>query len=338
MLDIFNNDAFSVRSLTDAINKLKFVPGYLGRSGLFSERGVTTTTIQVEEKDGQLILITPTPRGGPGVTLDRSQRVLRPLNVPHFEINDAVMAESVQNVRAWGTESNLATVQQLVADQMAAHSQSHEATLEYARIGAVKGVITYAGGATTNLFDTFGVSQEAEVDFSLDDAANGVLRKKCASVIRTIAGNLGGLPFTGVGALCGDAFYDDLIANSEVRATYLQQAEASQLRNAGVTTGAEGTFGSFDFGGITWVNYRGAVGNTAFVNTDKCHLYPFGVPGLFRTVFAPADYEETVNTIGQRLYVKQYPMQNGKGRNLDSQTNALSYCTRPKVLMQGKRV
>jgi hypothetical protein len=28
------------------------------------------------------------------------------------------------------------------------------------------------------------------------------------------------------------------------------------------------------------------------------------VPGLFRTYYAPADYIETVNTIGQRLYVK----------------------------------
>jgi len=33
------------------------------------------------------------------------------------------------------------------------------------------------------------------------------------------------------------------------------------------------------------------------------------VPGLFRTVYAPADYIETVNTQGQRLYGKQYEMQ-----------------------------
>lgn len=30
-LDIFNNDAFSVVSLTDAINKLPYVPGQAGR-------------------------------------------------------------------------------------------------------------------------------------------------------------------------------------------------------------------------------------------------------------------------------------------------------------------
>jgi hypothetical protein len=30
-------------------------------------------------------------------------------------------------------------------------------------------------------------------------------------------------------------------------------------------------------------------------------------------------------------------MQNDKGINLDTQMNALQYCTRPKVLLRGKR-
>ena len=64
---------------------------------------------------------------------------------------------------------------------------------------------------------------------------------------------------------------------------------------------------------------------------------PSGVPGLFRTVYAPADYIETVNTPGQRLYGKQWEMQNGKGVNLEFQMNALHYCTRPRVLIPGKR-
>ena len=62
-----------------------------------------------------------------------------------------------------------------------------------------------------------------------------------------------------------------------------------------------------------WENYRGQVGGTAFIDTNKCHIFPLGVPGLFRTYFAPADYIETVNTLGRRLYVKQYDMPNGKG-------------------------
>jgi hypothetical protein len=52
MLDIFNNNAFGVVSLTDAINKPVFAPGRLGQMGLFNERGVSTTTIVLEQKAG----------------------------------------------------------------------------------------------------------------------------------------------------------------------------------------------------------------------------------------------------------------------------------------------
>lgn len=337
MLDIFNSDAFSVTSLTDAINKIKFVPGRLGQLGIFQESGVPTTTIALEERDGVLSLIAPSARGGPGTTLDKSLRTARPFVVPHFEINDAVMAEEVQNVRAWGSETELQMVQGKVAERLGIHTQSLEATIEYARIGAIKGIVTYADSTTLNLFTEFGVSQETEIDFDLDNAspASGALRKACAGAIRKIATNLGGTPFAGVRAECGDAFFDDLIAHPETRASYLAQQEASQLRGGYVSGGQ--SYGQFEFGGITWENYRGAVGPTAFVNTDKCHIYPTGVPGLFRTYFAPADYMETVNTMGQRAYAKQYDMPNGKGVNLDSQSNVLSICTRPKTLLLGKR-
>lgn len=337
MLDIFNSNAFGVVSLTDAINRPVFAPGRIGQMGLFAERGVTTTTIVIEEKDGNLILIAPTPRGGPGNTIGKNKATSRPFIVPHFEINDAIYADEVQGVRQWGTETQLMTVQGMVADRISIHRPSHEVTLEYQRIGAVIGIVTYADGSTTNLFTAFGISQDAEIDFDLDNAspAVGVLRKAAATVIRQMSTNLGGVPFAGIGALCGDAFFDDLLAHVEVRNTFLNNPAAAELRKAYVSNGM--SFGSFEFGGVIWENYRGAVGGTQFIDTNKCHLYPIGVPNLFRTYFAPADYVETVNTVGQRMYLKQYRMDNDKGINLDSQMNALSLCTRPKALLKGKR-
>lgn len=337
MLNIFDNDAFGVVPLTDAINKLKFVPSRIGSMGLFNEGGVVTTSIAIEERDGILTLVAPTPRGGPGITIDKTKRTMRNVSVPHFEINDAIMAEEVQGVRAWGSETEMETVQGKVMERGAIHSQSMAATQEYSRIGAVKGVVTYADATELDLFSLFGVSQIAEQDFDLDNAnpASGALRKKCAAVIRLMAKELDGIAFSGLYALCGDQFFDDLIAHPEVRETYLQTQSAAELRQAYISGGQ--SYGSFNFGGITWENYRGYVGNTTFVNTDKCHLFPMGVPGLFRTYFAPADYEETVNTMGKRLYAKQFPMPNGKGRYFDVQMNALDICTRPRVLIQGKR-
>jgi hypothetical protein len=166
--------------------------------------------------------------------------------------------------------------------------------------------------------------------------ANGALRKACAAVIRQVSNNLGGMPFTGLHALCGDAFFDALLANAEVRNTFLNKPGAAELRKAYVINGGQLRFVRIRRHRLGELP-RHVGGTSGFINTDKCHIFPLGVPNLFRTYFAPADYIETVNTIGQRMYMKQYLMDNDKGVNLDSQMNALSLCTRPKALIKGKR-
>jgi hypothetical protein len=336
MNDIFADAAFDMTSLTDAVNAIQFVPGRIGQLGVFEASTVSTTTIAIERQGDILELIPPTPRGGPGTTLDKAKRDLRQFALPHFEINDAIFADEVQNVRAFGSEGALQSAMAKVAERMRTHVNSLSATEEYARMGALKGIVTYADGSTFNLFDEFGVTQESEIDFDLhtDGSATGAFRKKCAASTRLIANQLGGVPFIGIHAFCGDAFYDQLIGNAEVRQTYQNHAGAAELRSGYAAGGM--SFGSFPFGGIMWENYRGKVGSTDFVHTDKCHIFPVGVPGLFCSVFGPADYFDTVNMPGRRLFARQFEMSSGKGRRLDTQTNALHYCVRPKVLLLGK--
>lgn len=336
MLNIFDTDAFTVARMTAAVNEMPFVPGRIGELGLFASDYLDVTTVAVEKKGDLLVLVPPTPRGAPGKTMDKEQRDLRALIIPHFELNDAIYAEEVQGRREFGSEQALQTVVGKVAARQTTLVQSLAATEEHARMGAIKGVVTYADSSTLNLFTEFGVSQETEINFALATATDGALRKACAGVIRQVSDILGGVPFTGLHAFCGDNFFDDLLANPEVRATFAGWSEAQILRE-GYIGPNRSSYGIFEFGGIVWENYRGSVGGTGFVNTDKCHLFPLGVPGLFKTAYAPADYEETVNTTAERLYSRQYPMANGKGRHIDVQMNALQYCTRPRVLIQGKR-
>lgn len=342
MLDIFNNNAFSTARLTQAINELKFVPGRIGELGLFETTSVDVTTIAVEKRNDILALVPPSPRGAPGTTIEKNKRDLRSFIIPHFEVNDAIYAEEVQNIRSFGFEQGLETVMEKVAQRQVTMVRSFAATEEQARMGAVQGVITYADGSTLNLFTEFGVTQDAEINFDLEAAspAAGVLRKKCAAITRQLTTSLGGIPFTGIRAFCGDNFFDALLSHSEVRGTYLNWNEAQILRDSyvpGNGNGLRSSYGIFQFGGIVWENYRGAVGSTNFIDADKCHIFPEGVPGLFRTVYAPADYMDTVNTMGQRLYSRQYPMPNMKGQYLDGQMNAIQYCSRPKVLLKGKK-
>lgn len=338
MLDIFNSSAFSTTRLSQVVNELKFVPGRIGELGLFEASSVDTTSIAVEKSGDILSLVPPTPRGAPGTTVGKPKRDMRSLIIPHFELNASIYAEEVQNSRALGQEQALESVVQKVAQHQQQLVRSLAATEEHARMGAVQGVVTYADSSTLDLFSEFSVTQETEIDFDLDNAspADGVLRKKCAAITRQIATILDGVPFTGIHAFCGDNFFDDLLAHKEVRETYKGWNEAQILRD-GYVGGNRSSYGIFEFGGIVFENYRGSVGSTSFINTDKVHLFPLGVPGLFRSVYAPADYEETVNTMGQRLYSRTWPMPNGKGRHIDVQMNALQYCSRPKSLLKGKR-
>lgn len=343
MLDIFNNDAFSVVNLTDAANDLAFVPGRISKSGLFRADGITTTTATIETKGARLSLVAPTPRGAPGESVNTDKdRKLIPVSVPHFERNDAVMADEVQGVRAFGSETEVETVMGKVAEKIADHSQDLAATTEFSQLGAIKGIITYADGSELNLFTTMGVAAPAVVNF--DAAAlkaakdDGAFRKWCAALVRAQAAELGGLAWTGkIRVFCGDNLFDYVLGNQEVRETFKGWTEAQILREGYIEPNGE-SFGAFEFADVIFENYRGQVGDARFVELDDGHAFPEGVPGLFRTYHAPADYIETVNTRGKRLYAKQYEMPNGKGVNLDIQMNELNLCTRPKTLRTLRRV
>lgn len=337
MLEIFNDNAFSTTSLTSAVNSMDFVPGRIGELGLFDETRITTTSVAIEEKNSSLILVPPTPRGGPGTSVGKGGRSMRNLSVPHFEINDTIRAEEVQNLREFGSESNVQALIDYVGGRMGEHSQSFTATEEHLSLGALKGEISYADGTSLSLFTEFGVSQETEVDFDLDNAspAEGALRKKCAEISRKISKNLRGTPSRGVHCFCGDTFFDQLLAHPEVRETYKGMSQAAILRD-GYVTDSSNVYAAFTFGGIVFENYRGEVDETLFVEAGKAHFFPVGAPGFLKLARAPGDLIEAVNTLGQRLYARQYEMPNGKGVHLDLQMNALPYATKPKALMKAK--
>lgn len=339
MLDIFNGDAFSVVQLTHAIRDVPYKPGRLGELKLFTERSTSALTITIERIGQTFKLIPPSPRGAPGDTRTDEKRSLRSITIPHFTRSWGVFADEVQSVRAFGSETMLRTVQGLVMERMAQHMTDFDLTEEHARLGAITGVVTYADNSTLNLFSEMGVDQDAEIDFDLDNAspASGALRKKCTDVIRATRKNLGGTPFTGVHCFCGDTFFDQLLARPEVRETYVGWSEAQILRDSYVGPNRSSN-PMFTFGGITFENY-GAVDDTVVdigVAATKAHFIPMGVAGLFETWFAPADYMETVNTLGQRLYAKQWARPDGKGINGELQMNALQVCTRPKALLKAK--
>lgn len=335
-MDIFNDDAFSLVSMTAGVEKMPTVPTYLGNLGIFESEGIETNVASIEQVGQTLQLIQTSQRGtepGSGTT-DRRQ--LRNFNIPRIAEKDQLFASEIQGVRAFGTESELETVVRKVAQKQQKMLRKVALTLEYHRLGAIQGLLLDADGSTIyNYFTEFNISQPTEIDFDLDNASptRGALMAKVKAVKRAIIRALGmAAPGIRIIALCGDAFYDDFTSHPEVEKTYLNWNAASELRAGEV-------FGAFRWGEVEWVNYQGTDDNsTVAIGTDKVKFIVQGVPGLFRRINGPGETFETVNTIGRDIYSM---LVRDEKRNMWVQPEVYAYplhiCTRPEVLLSGRR-
>lgn len=328
MVDIWDGEGFTIESLTAAINSEPYRPGQISATGLFEEDGVSTTRISIEMRDGKLSLVEPTARGASGETTDDENRTRIPFDIDHYQRDDSVLADEVQNVRAFGTTDTLETIQNRVERKGMRHAQDLTMTLEHQRIGAIKGNVTSKSGKVLhNLYSRFGLSVPAAVSLELD-VDSTIVANVFQDVIYSIEDDLDET-YGGLHVFTGRGFHKALWTHKSVRDTFLYHGGASVLRQDVPDT--------FEFAGATWERYRTGAKATAdlgapYIANDEARVVVKGVPDLFITRFAPADYEETVNTIGLPFYMRQYKKPNGKGREIEVQMNAISLCTKPKVL------
>ncbi len=348
LADIFNDDAFGLISLTDAINKIDHVPGRAGELCFAGNgQGVNTTEISLEMKDTVLSIIPTSPRGAPAQVETRDKRQAIKLTVPHIQLEDVIQPASIQNVRAFGGV-DLQSVQGVVNEQMVKMASRFELTLEHMRLGALKGLITDADGSTIlDLYAAFGGSEPTPIDFDFSGTASDAiaLRVQCQNVTRQMyraAKSI--LPSTAkVWALCGDDFFDALVSSPDVKDTFQGwQAAQSMLAN-------DATAAPFMFGGIAWENYRGTDGvdgdetsegdliGEVGIPSGEARLFLVGVPGLYTEKFAPADFIETANQIGLPRYAKLViDPELGRWAKLHVQSNPLPICTRPQTLLRAR--
>ncbi|MEW6121642.1 MAG: major capsid protein [Pseudomonadota bacterium] len=327
-MNVWEGDGFSLESLTAAVNSEPYRPGQVSASGIFEEDSITTTVVSIELREGKLALVEPSARGGPGETTGDGERDLIPFIVDHYQRDDAIKADEVQNVRAFGTENQLETLQERVESKAKRHAADLTMTLEHQRVGGIKGIVTSKSGKVLhNLYTRFGIAEPAAVSLELDVEATKV-GSLWQDVVYAIEDALDE-PYDGIHVFTGRDFHRALWTHKSVTETFLYNAGAAVLRQDVPNT--------FEFGGATWERYRTGAKATSdlgapYIAANEARVVIKGVPGLFITRFAPADYEETVNTPGLPFYAKQVPTLNGKGRSLEVQTNPISLCTRPQVL------
>lgn len=318
---IFEDDAFSVSSLTAAINDQEYLPGRISSLGLFREEGISTLTVQIEKDGDTLALVPAGERGTSGLVVGGTKRQLIPFNTVHLPERFTIKADEIQGIRAFGTRSELQAVQDVVNKRLAKARRQLDATHEFQRMGALNGQVLDADGKTVllDIYKTFGV-QRKKLPMGLGNP-DTELRVRAGEALDMQEDALGSITSTGSRAFCGKNFWNKLIVHKSVKETYLNTMQAASLRGDARE--------SFEFGGIVWERYRGKIAGISFVHDDKALLIPEGVPDLYISSFAPADYMETANTQGIPYYSKIEPLPFNKGVAGEAQSNPLHMCSRP---------
>lgn len=337
-LDVFNSSQFSMVELTKSIDIVPNVYGRLQELGVFPGEPVSTTNVLVEYNNGVLNLLTQQPRGGDQGSVGKPEkRTMKSFLIPHIPHDDKIMAADVQNIRAFGQTSELDQVQTMVNRRLMRMRMRHALTLEYLRMGALKGVVIDADGSTiVDFFSEFGVAQKV-VDFALGTAGTNV-DAKCMEVKRHMEVNLLGETMTGVRALCSPEWFDKFVSHPNVKDAYkyyqsvqepLREDVRTRFRHKGIE------FEEYPGQGTVY-NADGTLTTRRFIPAGDVRFFPEGTMETFGTYFAPADFIETVNTPGQEIYVKMAPdAKYQKFVEIHTQSNPLPICRRPALLVRG---
>lgn len=339
LIDAFGGSAFKMSSLADAINVVPNSYGRVRELGLFRTRAIPTTTFQIEFKNGVLNLLNTSARGGAGGTVGRSpKRNVRNYEVLHIEHDEFIYADDIQNVRAFGSENQLQSLQELVNDKLETLSGKFDITEEWHLVNAIQGKLIDADGtALFNAFTDFGVTEKV-VDFTFG-TATADMGQKLLEVVRHVEDNALGETVTGVHALVDSAWFDNFTQHASIKEAYKYYASTQEPLREDVRR-------RFVHQGVVIEEYRGTathlnpddtVTNRKFIAANEARFFPLGTRQTFQGFMGPADFVSSANRPGQRLNVRMLPDPSGKDKfvGMHAQMNPFWLCTRPAMLVRG---
>lgn len=319
-------DLFTTTTLTGAINKLPVAPTRAGQLGIFEEEGVSTTSIMIENRDGRLFLVPNISRSDDPTPTKDNKRKRRTFETAHLPASDQLLPSDLQNFKAFGDSDETDYQAQVINNKLEKLKTSLEVTREFQRVGALRGRILDADGSVMyDLYKEFGVTQK-KILVPLGIETTNV-RKLLLDAKRHSESKLTGVLVTGFKAFCGSSWFDEFTAHPSVEKAYANYQEAADRLGGDMRKG-------FTFGGIEFEEYNAKVSNQEFFPTNVAQVFPIAKGGVYKMFNAPANYNETVNTIGQPYYSKAEERKMGKGWDLEAQSNPLAMCTFPEALVE----
>jgi hypothetical protein len=310
--------------------------GRVGELGVFNETSVPSINVALEYKNGILNLLQTSQRGGNGATLGvPPKRKMMNFSTFHVEHDDEITADEIQQVRRFGQEYQTEALEDLVMMKTEAAAAKHDITLEWYRMGALRGLVMDADGTTLlDMFASFGLSQTVfNFPFSNTSANIGQFIE---TVKRYFEVNALGETFSSIRVLCSPEFFAALTGHPSIVAAYqyftsVQEPLRADLRTAFTHKGV--TFEEY-VGQATSLNADNSVTVRKFVPTGDAVPVLQGTRQLFRMYYGPADFVSEANKPGLKRYVKLLPDPSGKDKfvTLHTQMNPLPLVTRPALI------
>lgn len=339
ILDYFSSPHFTARALTDAVNIIPNMYGRLGELNLFPVKGIPTTYVEIEYKNGVLSLLPARERGAPGTQGSRGRRHKRIFDIPHIPHDDALLAKDLQNAVKFGTNDVFTPLKELMSEKLVDMQNRHLITLEHLRMSALKGVIVDADGSVIyDLFDEFKITQKV-ISFGLSNKDTDV-SQKCRDLKRYIEKSLmGEVTDGGIRVLVSPEFFDLLIAHPKVADAYKYYSSTQEPLRNDLRAG-------FKFHGITFEEYVGEAPYTQndgslvsrrFIAEGEGHAWPTGTRQTFQTYAAPPDTLNEVNLAPKSsdlIFAMQEKMDFDKGIQIHTESNPLPFVKRPALLVK----
>ena len=327
--------------LTSSINIIPNRWGLIQQLGLFREEPKAQKTVQMlRRREGDAILIDRNWDERNSNLVGGAKEYLT-LPIPHFPVDDAITPNDVDGVidfESFMTGGNgLLTVDQVRAEKMDRIRRAHSLTLEYARAQLIRDGSVYAPNNTVaiNYYTEFGITRE-NVNVDLDSTTTNP-KAQVEAVIAKLQDNLkNGEVVSDFIALCSPTFFSALTSNQFVYESYqyFSQTQGAGVLNQRLGSGQfDARYRVFEYGGVLFVEVRGSVGGTPYVEEDKAYVFPRGVSDMFRTFYAPANRFSTVNKVAQMSYYFEYLNRKDDIIEIMTETNFLNAVTRPELII-----
>lgn len=340
-LDFLRDPRYSVCALSDAIMQIPNEYSLLSSLGLFPEKGIRTTYVEVEIKKGVLNLIPVSERGAPSPTKAKSTRQTRVMKTLFHQQNDVIRPSDLQNLPAFGSDMFLDGFEDELSDRFVELQRGYRQTHEFWRWMALQGDVVDADGTTVlyNCYTEMGESQQS-IDFKFGTTSEDTVMQATKDARRYMQRNLLGETMNRVLYLCHPTFFDSVTQHPEIQAAYKNTGGLGRpnpaFEDLGVTYFQHGTATFIEHDGFaTYVDPTdGSVSEQQFIPDDEAIAVPLGTQQTFRSYYSPGEMMDAVNMPGQSMYASLKELDHGAGIEIHTESSPLFLVQNPRLVLR----